>query len=116
MTSTASHSTSEPRSFGEMLADLVPLAGFIAVAGPPPLMAAGALLLFGLMLVGPFAVIVTLFVAFALVVAALAAVAAALVAVVSSPYILARAVRGHEFHNPFLLVAHRARVASGGSR
>ena len=35
-------------------------------------------------------------------------VAAALVAIVSSPYILVRSLRGHEVHNPFLLVAHRA--------
>ena len=50
MTSTAPHSTSERPSFGEMLADVVPLAGFIAVAGPPPLLAAGPLVLFGLII------------------------------------------------------------------
>lgn len=44
---------------GEVLAETVPLVGVIPVAGPPAVLLAVPWLLFGLMLVGPFALLAT---------------------------------------------------------
>ena len=53
-------------AFGEMLAELLPLIGVIAVAGPPVVLLAVPLVLGVLLLAGPFAVVATLVVVVAL--------------------------------------------------
>ena len=55
-----STTSSEPQTFGEMFWELLPLIGVVAVAGPPVVFFAGPLLFLVLMLIGPFALIVTL--------------------------------------------------------
>jgi hypothetical protein len=57
-------------AFGEMLAELLPLIGVVAVAGPPVLLLAGPLVLGVLMLAGPFAVLATLVLLVALIASA----------------------------------------------
>ena len=57
-------------AFGEMLAELLPLIGVIAVAGPPVLLLAGPLVLGVLLLAGPFAVVATLVLVVALIASA----------------------------------------------
>jgi hypothetical protein len=47
-------------AFGDVLAETAPLVGVIAVAGPPVLLIAGPWLLFGLLLAGPFALLLTI--------------------------------------------------------
>jgi hypothetical protein len=74
-----------------MLAETIPLLDFTPQAGPPVLLVAVPWLLFVLMLVGPFALLVTVVV---LLVAATALVG--LVGVVlASPYLLLRHLRDH---------------------
>ena len=97
-----------------MREDVLPLVGFIAVAGPPPFLAVAALVFGGLMLAGPFAVIVTLVAAMALVVAAVVVIAGAVVAIAMSPFVAVRHLREHRSGNPFLLLGHRNRVARSG--
>jgi hypothetical protein len=51
----------DPPTFGEMLEELLPVIGVVLVAGPPVvLLLLGPLVLFALMLAGPFALAVTL--------------------------------------------------------
>ena len=99
-----------------MREDVLPLLGFIAVAGPPPFVALGALVFGVLMLAGPFAVIVTLVAAMALVVAAVVVIAGAVVAIAMSPFVAVRHIREHRPGNPFPLLGHRARVAARSAR
>ena len=93
MTTTAPHTASEPRTVSGMLAAVTPLVGCIAVAGPPFLIAAGALVFGALLLAGPFLLAVTLVVAMALAAAIVAAVVAAIVAIVAAPYALIKRAR-----------------------
>ena len=79
----------EPSTFAEMLDDITPVVGVIAVAGPPVIFVAGPWLLFGLLLSGPFALAVAL----AVVAMLLVALAAAIVGILVAPYLLARYVR-----------------------
>jgi hypothetical protein len=67
MTTTARHTAAEPPSIGGTLDEIVPLVGFIAVAGPPVCVAVGALVFVTLMLAGSFAVAVSLVLAMAVV-------------------------------------------------
>jgi hypothetical protein len=111
MITTAPHTVPEPSRF-EKREDVLSLIGFIAVAGPPPFVAV-ALAVFGvLMLVGPFAVIVTLVVGLLVVAAAVAALAMAVVVVARSPIVAVRCFRRHRQGNPFLLLGHRTHVAT----
>jgi hypothetical protein len=111
MITTAPQTVPDP-SRVEKHEDVLSLVGFIAVAGPPPFVAV-ALAVFGaLMLVGPFAVIVTLVIGLLVVAAAIAALAMAVVVVASSPVVAVRLFRRHRQGNPFLLLGHRTRVAT----
>jgi len=102
----------EPRSsqlptFAEMVDEVVPVIGVILVAGPPVIFVAGPWLLLGLMLSGPFAVLVG-FVAAGIAAVVLAAVLAGLLA---TPYLLLRGLqRRHGTSHPAAdadaLVAH----------
>lgn len=83
---------SEDRSFGDMLAETIPLVGAIAGYGPPVVFLAGPWLLLGLMLSAPFAVLVTLIVAM---LAAAAVVVALVAAIVGVPYLIVRHLRGY---------------------
>jgi hypothetical protein len=73
-------------TFGEMLDDVLPVIGVIVVAGPPVVFVAAPWLLLGLMLSGPFALLVA-FVVAGLVAAALLVTLAAICA---APYVLVR--------------------------
>jgi hypothetical protein len=79
---------SERRTVGEILAEVVPLAGVIAWFGPPVAFLAGPWLLLVLVLAGPFAVVFTF-----LVVAALVVLVAGLI--LATPYLLVRQLRRH---------------------
>jgi hypothetical protein len=69
--------------------ELDPLVGFIPVAGPPVLILAVPLVLVGLLVAGPFVVILTLVAVVVLVTAVLTAAGLAL----ASPYLLVRHLR-----------------------
>ena len=84
-------STNEPQTFGETLADVLPVIGTVFVAGPPLLPAWLATVLFALLLAGPFALLVTLVLVF---VAAIALVALA-GAILAAPFMLAHHLRAH---------------------
>jgi hypothetical protein len=73
-------------TFREILDDVLPVIGVVVVAGPPVVFVAGPWLLLGLMLSGPFALLVA-FVVVALVAAVLLVTLAAIVA---APYVLVR--------------------------
>jgi hypothetical protein len=75
-------------TFGEIVEDVLPVIGVVDVAGPPVILVAGPWLLLGLMLTGPFALLVT-FVVVGLVAAALLVIIAAILA---APYVLVRAL------------------------
>jgi hypothetical protein len=77
---------SGPRTRGDQLADVLPVFDTVYVAGPPLLVVWAGTVLFALMLAGPFALLVTLVLAFA-VAAALVALAGAILA---TPYLLIR--------------------------
>lgn len=106
----------EPPSRGEMLGEIVPLIGTVAVAGPPVVLLAGPLVLLALLLAGPFAVLLTLVV---LLVAAIAVVAL-IAAILASPYLLVRYLRGRRAaaqayssaHSPLLVPAESRRGAA----
>lgn len=90
-------SESDPPSVGEMLGEIVPLVGFVAVAGPPVIFVVGPWALVVLALIGPFLLLLSFVLAAALVVA----VGAAFLA---PPYLLVRHIRVHRTHRP----AHHA--------
>jgi hypothetical protein len=113
---TTAPQTAPDHSNVAMSQEVLPLLGFIAVAGPPPFIALGALVFGSLMLVGPFAVIVTLVAAMAVVVTAAVVIAGAVVAVAMSPFLAARHIREHRVGNPFVLPINRARVGARSAR
>jgi hypothetical protein len=88
----ASPAASEPRTFGEMLGELIPLIGAVAGYGPPVVLLAGPWLLLGLVLTGPFTVLVIV-VAFMVVAATIVVALTAALLVV--PYLLVHRLRGH---------------------
>jgi hypothetical protein len=88
-TKPTSPTASAPPTRGDLLADVVPLIDTVFVAGPPVLVAWVAALLLTLMLVGPFALLVTFVVVF-VAAAALVTLAGAILAV---PYLLVRHLR-----------------------
>jgi hypothetical protein len=81
---------------GELLLELLPLIGVIAVAGPPVLLLAGPLVLGVLLLAGPFAVIATLVLVVALL--ASAVVVAVTGAIAATRYGLAQLHVHHDAH------------------
>jgi hypothetical protein len=83
--------TQDPPTFSEILADVDPVIGTVFVAGPPIIPACTASVLLGLLLAGPFALLVTLVVAIVAAWALVALVGAILV----SPFILVRRLRAH---------------------
>jgi hypothetical protein len=92
---------SGPPTLREEVAEIDPLIGTVFVAGPPVLVAGAGTVLFALMLAGPFALLVTLVVAFA----AAAAVVALAGAILATPYLLIRHLR--------LRLAMRRHVSEG---
>jgi hypothetical protein len=81
---------SGPPTLRDAVAEIDPLIGAVYVAGPPVLLAWTGTVLFALMLAGPFALLVTLVLAFA----AAAALVTLAATILVSPYLLARHVRG----------------------
>src|SRR4051794_41570050 len=71
---------------GDILAEIEPLIGVVAVAGPPVVVLAVPWLFMGLMLAAPFAVLV----AVVLVMEAAAALGALALALLASPFLLVR--------------------------
>ena len=71
---------------GTMLDEILPLFGAIPLYGPPVVFFAGPWLLFGLMLAGPFALLMTI-------VIAMLAAGLLIVAIAASPYLLVRYLR-----------------------
>jgi hypothetical protein len=82
-------SASEPRTVGEALVEVGPVAGVIAGFGPPVAWLAGPWLLFVLALAGPFAVLFT----FVVVLAAAALLVLLAGTILASPYLLVRHLR-----------------------
>ena len=94
---------SGPPTRGDVLADVLPVIGTVYVAGPPVLLAWVGIVLFALMLAGPFALLVTLV---AVVVAAAALIALA-GAILATPYLLIRHFR--------LRIAKRRQLSEGSA-
>jgi cell division protein FtsW (lipid II flippase) len=80
------------RRFGEMLAEIVPLVGFIPAYGPPAVFVLGPWLVLVLMLGGPLAWLFALVVVMIVAATVLAALTAAIFA---APYLLVRHLRRH---------------------
>jgi hypothetical protein len=85
----ARSAASDLPTLGETLEESIPLIGVVAVVAPPVIFLAGPWLLLGLMLSGPFALVVALLTA----AIALVAVVAALIAILAAPFLLVRYVR-----------------------
>ena len=82
-------SSADLPTFGEIVAETEPLVDYVPAAGTPVVFILAPWLLFGLMLAGPFAVLVTL----ALVMVAAIAIVALAAALVASPFLLVRHLR-----------------------
>jgi hypothetical protein len=95
-------------SVGDLIEETEPLTGIAPVYGPPVALVAIPWLLFGLMLSGPFAVVVTILVALAVVAAAVVLIGA----IVTAPFVLLRRLLAHPSDLPRGRVAARAAVAS----
>jgi hypothetical protein len=80
---------SGPPTLRDEVTEVGPLIGTVFVAGPPVLLAWTGTVLFALMLAGPFALLVTLVIAFA----AAAAVVTLAGTILAAPYLLVRHVR-----------------------
>jgi hypothetical protein len=76
-------------TFGDEVAEVLPLVDTVFVAGPPVLLLWAGTVLFALMLAGPFALLVT----FGVVLVAAAALIALAGAILATPYLLVRHVR-----------------------
>jgi hypothetical protein len=92
---------SGPPTLGDQLADILPVVDTVYVAGPPVLVAWAGMVLFALMLAGPFALVAT----FLVVLVAAAAVVALAGAILATPYLLIRHFR--------LRLAKRRHVSEG---
>jgi hypothetical protein len=86
---------SERPTFREMLAEIVPLIGFVPGYGPPVVFVLGPWLLLGLMLAGPLAWLFALVVVMIVAATVLAALTAAILAILAAPYLLVRHLRRH---------------------
>jgi hypothetical protein len=86
---------SERRTFGEILAEIDPLIGFVPTSGPPAVFLLGPWLFLVLMLAGPFACLFALVVAMIIAATVLAALTAAILAILAAPYLLVRHLRRH---------------------
>jgi hypothetical protein len=82
---------SKGSSAAAMLDEIVPLIDVIPLYGPPAVFLAGPWLLFGLLLAGPFALLVTI-------VIALLAAGVLIVAIAAPPYLLVRHLRSAWAH------------------
>jgi hypothetical protein len=80
---------SRPPTLRDEVTEVGPIIGTVFVAGPPVLLAWTGTVLFALMLAGPFALLVTLVIAFV----AAAAVVTMAGAILATPYLLVRHVR-----------------------
>jgi hypothetical protein len=80
----------ERPAFGETLAEIVPLIGFVPQAGPPVVFVLGPWLFLVLMLAGPFACLFALVIVMIVAATVLAALTAA---VLAAPYLLVRHLR-----------------------
>jgi hypothetical protein len=87
----------------ERLGELVPLIGVPLGFGPPIILLAGPLVLFALVLAGPFLLLLTL----VLLLVACAVIVALAGAIVASPYLLVRRFGRHGLHR-----AHRSAPAA----
>jgi hypothetical protein len=76
-------------TFGDEVAEVLPLVDTVFVAGPPVLLLWAGTVLFALMLAGPFALLVT----FGVVLVAAAAVIALAGAILATPFLLVRHLR-----------------------
>jgi hypothetical protein len=90
-------------SVGDIIEETEPLTGVAPIYGPPVALVAVPWLLFGLMLAGPFAVLVTIVVALAVV----AAAAVLIGAILTAPFVLVRRLLAHPSDRP------RGRVTAG---
>jgi hypothetical protein len=100
-------------SFGEMVAEIVPLIGFIPAYGPPAVFVLGPWLFLGLMLAGPFAFLVVLVVAMLVAATVLAALTAAILV---PPYLLVRHLRRDRAPHASISVPTAHVVAIGSPR
>jgi hypothetical protein len=82
-------SSSEHPGRGDVLREIVPVVGVVAVAGPPVVLLAGPLVLFALIVAGPFLLMLT----FVALLMASTVVVALIGAILASPYLLVRHVR-----------------------
>jgi hypothetical protein len=94
----ASTAVSEDRTFGEMLAEVIPLIGAVAGYGPPVILLAGPWVLLALVLSGPFAFLLTLVVVMLVAPTVLVALTAAILA---APYLLIRRLSTFRAHRAF---------------
>jgi hypothetical protein len=78
-----------------MLAEIVPLIGFVPTAGPPVVFVLGPWLLLGLVLAGPLAWLFVLVVVVIVAATVLAALTAAILAILAAPCLLVRHLRRH---------------------
>ena len=81
----------DPTTWGEVFAQTAPIIGAPAFFGPPVIFVLGPWLLLVLLLIGPFALILTLL----LVMALAGALLAVFVAVIASPYLVIRHLHAH---------------------
>jgi hypothetical protein len=88
-TEPSSSPAGRPATLRDQVAEVAPVVGAIFVAGPPVVVAWTAVVLFALMLAGPFALVVT----FVLVLVAAAVVVALAGAILATPYLLVRHFR-----------------------
>jgi hypothetical protein len=98
-------------SFGDMLRGILPLIGVVAVAGPPVVFLAAPLVLFALMLTGPFVLVVTLVLVAVAGLVAVAALVALAGAIAVAPYRLVRHLRAHHGRHVRTGAPTRQRVA-----
>jgi hypothetical protein len=91
---------SERPTSGEMLAEIVPLIGFVPY-GPPVVLVLGWLFL-ALMLAGPFACLFTLVVVIVVAATVLAALTAAVLAILAAPYLLVCHLRRHRARHAYI--------------
>jgi hypothetical protein len=103
-------------TFGEMIAEIIPLVGAVAGYGPPVIAVAGPWLFLALLLAAPFAVLLTVIAAMLVATTVVVALAAAILAILTAPSRLMRHGRARRaFSNnraPQLVAVGPPRVAS----
>jgi hypothetical protein len=80
----------EHPTFGEMIAEIVPLVGAVAGYGPPVIAVAGPWLFLALLLAAPFAVLLTVIAAMIVAATIVVALAATILAILTAPSRLMR--------------------------